>query len=64
MLCDATPATIPTILAPVTNEPNAVASTISNSLNIKITRNNERTHEFYYKIDDKLLYIYANIGGE
>ena len=37
MLCDATPATIPTILAPVTNEPNAVASTISNSLNIKIT---------------------------
>ena len=38
ILCDANPAISPTILAPVTNDPNCVASTILNSFSTKITQ--------------------------
>ena len=31
-------------------------------LDVKLTKNNGRSHEFYYKIDDQLLYIYTFVG--
>ena len=39
-----------------------VNKTYDSSLDVKLTRNNDKTHEFYYKIDDNLLYIYAFIA--